>query len=98
MSRRRALRIDANQPPTVNLLRSVGWSVSVTSSLGDGFPDLVCSRKGFTAVVELKNREGGGMTLTDDEVKFRDDWQGPYVLADGPEDALSKLEAAREAA
>ena len=92
---RRAARIDANQPPTVNLLRATGWSVLVTSSLGGGAADLVAASDGFTALVELKNREGGGTRLTIDEQAFSNTWKGVYIIADSPGDALSQLEQAK---
>lgn len=91
-------KIDANQPGTVDLLRSSGWSVHITSSLGGGFPDLVCARGGFTAVVELKNLEGKGMRLSLDEQAFSNVWKGVYIIATSPADALRQLESCREVA
>ena len=93
---RRAARTDGNQSAAVNLLRASGWGVSVTSALGGGFPDLVCARDGFTALVELKNREGKGMRLTLPEQSFANTWPGVYLIADSPLDALRQLENARK--
>lgn len=37
----RAKKVDANQPELVELFRELGARVAITSSAGDGFPDLV---------------------------------------------------------
>jgi hypothetical protein len=47
-------RTDAPQADIVNGLRDRGVSVRVTSSLGDGFPDLVCGYHGLTVLMEVK--------------------------------------------
>lgn len=91
----RAKKIDANQTEVVNHLRAVGWVVFVTSGLGNGYPDLHVSRRGFAALVEVKDgaKPPSARRLTEEEEAFRKSWQGPYVLALGPSDAALQLEA-----
>lgn len=74
---RRAAKIDTNQPAIVHGLRKAGLSVAITSSLGDGFPDLVVGRAGVTYLLEVKHGKGD---LTDDEREFSERWQGHYAI------------------
>jgi hypothetical protein len=92
-----ARRIDANQGSVVSYLRALGWSVFITSPLGRGFPDLVVGCPGFAAVVEVKDGDKvpSKRQLTPDEKTFREMWQGPYVIAESPEDAARQLDVLR---
>lgn len=94
----RISRIDRNQPEIVRYLRANHWSVYVTSSLRGGFPDAVAARGPFTALVEIKDGEKpeSRQRLTLDEQAFRNTWQGVYIVATSPEDALTQLECARK--
>lgn len=89
----RARRIDANQPEAVDYLRAVGWSVHITSMLGGGFPDFICARDEFTALVELKDgsKPPSARRLTPDEERFYALWQGVYIVATSGEDANKQL-------
>lgn len=90
---RRAARTDDNQGATVDYLRSIGWSVFVTSALGGGFPDLVCARPGLCCLVELKDgsKPASKRRLTPAEQRFAEEFTGPYIVALGPEDAERQL-------
>jgi len=95
-------RVDENQTKVVEHLRRAGLSVAVTSSIGNGFPDLVvagwgnvaftgkryCTNK--TVLVELKNPDvpKSGQRLTEDEIKFMDTWKGEYIKATSAEEIL----------
>ncbi len=94
----RISRIDRNQPDIVRHLRANHWSVHITSTLRGGFPDAIAARDGFTAVVEIKDggKPPSAQRLTLDEQSFKNSWQGVYIIATSPEDALMRLEAARE--
>lgn len=91
----RARKIDGNQQAVVAHLRAVGYVVFVTSGLGNGFPDLAVSRRGFAALVEVKDGRlpPSERQLTPKEQQFRREWQGPYILALSPEDAHQQLVA-----
>ena len=94
---RRAARTDENQRSIVDHLERFGWRVHVASAVGGGFPDLVCARDRFTALVEVKNpsKPKRDQRLTKDQVEFHRDWPGVIVVALTPEDALRQLEALR---
>lgn len=76
--KRRAARVDANQPRVVAELRDFGISVHITSQLGDGFPDLVCGFMGINGLYELKDPEKfvSQQQLSKDEKQFHNDWKG----------------------
>ncbi len=89
----RAKRIDANQPAAVDYLRSVGWRVFIASDFGRGFPDLVCARGRFTALVEIKDgsKPPSERKLTKPEQEFHDTWPGVCIVAISGEDAHKQL-------
>lgn len=86
-----AAKSDANQQPIVDHLRANDWTVCVTSRVGQGFPDLVCARMGFTALLEAKV---GKRDLNPDQEIFHKSWPGVILTSNSPQDALSKLNAA----
>jgi len=79
----RARKIDSNQNAIVKQLRQLGFSVAITSMIGNGFPDLVIAKANFTALVELKDgsKPPSARKLTEDEIEFMDTWRGLYILA-----------------
>ena len=89
----RAKKIDVNQPTLVKQLRQCGFSVAVTSQLGNGFPDLVVSRNGKNLLVEIKdpNKPPSVRKLTPDEEKFHSTWQGKVIVAMDVEDVLNEF-------
>ena len=91
----RAKRKDKNHNAVTDYLRGLGWSVFDTSALGRGFPDCVVGRRGFAAVVEIKDgaKPPSKQRLTPCEQTFCENWTGPYVLATTPEDAAQQLYA-----
>ncbi len=96
----RGKRIDANQPEAVTYLRSAGYSVFITATVGGGFPDLVCTHtedRWFTALVEIKDgkRPPSARKLTVPEQAFHNIWPGTCITALSGEDAWKRLELAR---
>lgn len=85
---RRAAKTDGNHAATRDHLRSSGWSVHDTSAVHGGFGDLVVSRLGHTAIVEVKDGRGD---LNELQRRFRDGWQGAYFVVRSPEDAIKQL-------
>ncbi len=51
----RAARVDANQREIVDALRSVCVSVQHLHMVGSGCPDLLCSIKNHTFLIEIKD-------------------------------------------
>ena len=62
---------------------------------GRGAPDFVVGVPGQAALVELKDgdKPASRRKLTKDELKFRDEWTGPYILGLSGEDVLRQLQA-----
>lgn len=90
----RARKKDANHADVSDYLRGLGWSVLDLASHGVSV-DLAVGRPGFAALVEIKSdpkithRPAGELTI--EEQKLKDNWDGPYVLAESPQDAAAQL-------
>lgn len=92
-------KVDRNQPEIVRTLRKAGFSVAITSSLGQGFPDLVialprANLEPWMALVEIKDgsKPLSAQKLTPDEVKFKDNWKGNYQIIRSEEDVALLLD------
>jgi hypothetical protein len=92
----RARRKDANHADVGDHLRDHQWSVLDLAQHGASI-DYVVSKGRFCALLEVKDgsKPPSARQLTPAEQKLRDNWQGPYVLALSPEDALNQLEEMR---
>lgn len=95
---RRNGRTDANQSLLVRQLRKIpGVSVAVTSSLGNGFPDLVVGHDGphgrRTFCFEVKDpaQPPSARKLTTDEIVFREAWRGHYAIVLTLDDCLAEM-------
>jgi Holliday junction resolvase len=65
-------RVDKNQAEIVENLRANGFAVALMHTAGEGFPDLVVSKKGLgTFLVEVKHGKG---KLNDRQIKFHNNW------------------------
>jgi hypothetical protein len=88
-------RRDANHAHIRDRLREIpGVQVADTGGLGDGFPDLVASRRGYgIRLLEVKDPEKppSKRRLTVDEEEFRRKWAEWYVVVETLEDALVAL-------
>ena len=80
---RRAARVDENQQAIVDALKRVGVSVEI---IGKPVDLLICCR-GETALLEVKNPDGGDR-LTKDQVEFISRWPGKVHIAHSVEEAL----------
>ena len=78
----RARRIDLNQQQIVAELRSLGYSVRHTHTIGHGFPDIAIGKNGITVLVEIKRP---GEKLTPDEREFFEIWKGAAIVATSTE-------------
>ena len=87
---RRAARIDANHVDVVKALRAIGASVANTSSIGQGFPDLVVGLAGRNILVEVKDgsKAPSERKLTPDQVEFKALWRGQWAVAHSPSEAV----------
>lgn len=84
MPRRAIHRKDTYQTPIVEALRQAGYTVAVTSQLGDGYPDLHVAKDKRSGLIELKtppskkwtgSKFSGRFTLlSEDEQLFHARW------------------------
>jgi hypothetical protein len=80
---RRAARVDNNQQSIVDALKRVGVSVEI---IGKPVDLLICCR-GETALLEVKNPDGGDR-LTKDQIEFIARWPGKIHIAHSVDEAL----------
>lgn len=96
---RRAARADASQYVIVRDLRKAGRTVAVTSSMGDGFPDLVVASPMGVWLIEIKDEapnpkwegpwsEKRHKLLTPDQKKFHARWPVRIAIVFTSEEAL----------
>jgi len=87
-------RTDANQARIVEALRRLGASVSVTSGIGNGFPDLLVGYRGRTTLLEIKDGEKppSERKLTEAEAYFLGNWKGgPAVVVENEREAITAV-------
>ena len=87
---RRAARVDDNHGEIVNAFKACGFVVRDTSAVGDGFPDLVCSRAGRTILVEIKDgkKPPSARKLTEAQIEFHSTWRGTIYIVSCLEDVM----------
>jgi len=76
---RRAARVDGNQAEIVEALRGIpDCTVSDTSAVGGGFPDLCVGYRGFNFFFEIKDPQQPKHRheLTPEQAKFHGAWKG----------------------
>jgi hypothetical protein len=88
--RRRAARIDANQPEIVEALKGVGASVQSLAPLGGGVADLLVGFRMVNYLMEVKDgsKPPSRRRLTDDQIQWHDDWRAPVHIVETVADAL----------
>lgn len=93
---RYARRVDGNQRSIVGGLRSrksAGISVSVTSRLGEGFPDIVVGFQGVNYIVELKDpaQKPSDRQLTEAEAEWHESWRGQVAICETLEEIFELI-------
>lgn len=90
---RRAAKIDANQPEIVAALRSIGATVAVTSTVGQGFPDICVGYRGRSILMEVKDgsKPPSERKLTPDQELFHAAWRGEIVVVKSAAEAVEYL-------
>ena len=73
---RTAARVDANQAQIVQALRHVGATVQPLHQVGHGCADILVLFRGQLFALEIKMERGA---LTDDERRWHEQWQSPFV-------------------
>lgn len=81
-------KVDANQKAIVAALRKCGCLVASLAAQGDGIPDLLVyiPRQARYLVMEVKNPNGRGRRLTEDQKRVHAVW--PVEVVCSVEDAL----------
>jgi len=74
----------------VDALRAVGATVTITSNVGGGYPDLSVGFRGKTYLIEVKMPKG---KLTPDQEIWHSEWQGHAAIVESVEDALVAIDA-----
>lgn len=92
--RRRAAKIDRNQPEIVKALRDAGASVQSLAPMGKGVPDLLVGFHGRNFVMEIKDplRKPSEQQLTDDEKAWHFTWRGEVHIVKTVEDAFRVMQ------
>lgn len=87
-------KVDANQSKVVSALRQCGFSVAITSMVGNGFVDLIVGKNGINLLVELKDEDKppSQRKLTPDEEKFHGSWRGKVIVANNIDDILKAFQ------
>lgn len=84
-----ACKVDANQNAIVKILRQMGASVTITSAMGDGFPDTVVGIRGSNYLVEIK--PDAKAKLTPAQVVFHQTWRGQIHVVRSMNDAVELI-------
>ncbi|VVE31356.1 hypothetical protein PEP31012_03693 [Pandoraea eparura] len=90
---RRAAKVDANQPEIVSALRAIGATVAVTSTAGQGFPDICCGWRGRNVLFEIKDgsKPPSARKLTPDQIEFHAAWKGEIAVITSAAEAVDYL-------
>ena len=83
--------MNSNQSAIVAALRAAGATVRSLAELGHGIPDLLVGWRGVNYLVEVKNLDGKGDSLTDDEKEFHGAWRGQVCIVRTVNEALHLL-------
>lgn len=83
-----AAKVDANQEDVVSRLRETGHEVQITSRIGGGFPDIIVSRNGETALMEIKDGKG---ELRPGQKAFLQRWKGAVFVVRGGDEAVAVM-------
>lgn len=92
-------RVDDNQKQITKFLRDKGVTVTLTSVMGRGFPDMICGYKGLNVLLEIKDgsKPISAQVLTPDQRIWHHAWHGQVAVVNSPESAwLEILRCTRE--
>lgn len=86
-------RLDANHAEIVSALRKMDVQVQSLAAIGGGCPDLLCSYRYYTFVVEIKDgrKAPSERKLTPAEWRWFDAWTGEYWVIESLDDCAQIL-------
>ena len=81
-------RVDDNQTNIVQKFKGAGYSVAITSNLGNGFPDIVVGKCGINLLIEIKDgdKPPSRRKLTEDELRWHTAWRGTVLIVENEQD------------
>jgi len=90
---RRAAKVDDNQPEIVEHLRSLGMSVCLLHTVGQGVPDIIVGYRGINVLLEIKDgaKPPSARRLTEDEAVWHLDWRGQVATVKDKEQAEAEV-------
>jgi Holliday junction resolvase len=90
---RRKARIDENQPDIVKHLRTLGMSVCLLHTVGQGVPDICVGYRGINVLLEIKDSKQPKckQKLTTDEADWHLDWRGQVATVKDKEEAEAEV-------
>ena len=91
-----AAKTDANQTQVISALRAAGAKVQSLAAIGKGVPDLLCQYKGTFYLIEVKDgrKAPSQRRLTDDQVKWHEEWKSAFLgVVESPDEALKFIGA-----
>jgi hypothetical protein len=90
---RRSAKVDSNQSEIVAALRKAGAHVQSLAAIGKGCPDLLVSHRGRWHAMEIKDpaKPPSARKLTEDQVAWHREAQGPVWVVTTPEEAIMCL-------
>lgn len=80
-----ARKVDGNHGDIVEALRNAGYSVASLATVGNGCPDIIVGKDGFTFLMEIKMP---GEKLNKAQREWAKRWMGLVVRVDSVERAL----------
>ena len=81
-------KVDRNQKAITEALRDLGISVSITSDVAKGFPDIIVGFRGENYLIELKSGKG---KQEDSQIKFESLWTGQYSVCRTLDEVLEAI-------
>jgi len=93
MAFRKAARVDANQADIIKAARRLGATVTDTSRVGQGFPDIVVGIFGINLLIEIKDgdKPPSKRKLTDDQVVWHKAWNGSSYVINSADEMIALI-------
>ena len=90
---RRAAKTDDNHKEILDAFRKFGCSVFSLHQVGQGFPDAIIAKYHRNILVEIKDGKKplSKRKLTDDQIDFHKDWQGPIAIVKSLDDVVNVM-------
>ena len=97
---RRAASIDSNQPSIVDWARKLGFSVTITSGAGGGFPDTAFGIWDQVFLPEIKDpaKPPSKRKLTPAQERWHGEWKGHKCIIETSDDVVALYDLAKRRA